>query len=422
MTVVALVDCNNFYASCERAFDASLARRPIIVLSNNDGCVVARSNEAKALGIGMGVPLFEVKNIVERNKVAVLSSNYALYGDMSARVMSVLQEFSPRVETYSIDEAFLEFASPAHRLSDLGRDVQERVHRDTGIPVSVGFARTKTLSKIANGIAKKSERAGGVLDLTNPRHVEIALERTPVEDVWNIGPAYSRLLRKHGVMNARQLRDVDLKWARRAMTVAGARVVQELRGVPCLPLELCAPARKTVTVSRSFGETVNTLREVKEAVATFLSRAAEKVRRHGLLASAVTVFVETNRFSKVDPQYGNAAAVHLAYPTDTTQELMPTALAITARLFREGLRYKKAGVMLTGLVPRRPSTVRMFGAEEYERRWHMSEVIDEINQRFGRDAIRFGACGLEQRWRTKAERRSKRYTTRWDELMIVRCE
>lgn len=240
--------------------------------------------------------------------------------------------------------------------------------------------------------------------------------------MWGIGPAYVRLLNSRGITTARQLRDVDLRWARRTLTVTGARIVEELRGVRCLPLAICPPLRKSVTVSRSFGEQVESLREVKEAVATFLSRAAEKVRRHTLIASAVTVFIETNRFSEVDLQYSNSATVPLAYPTDATQELMAVALSATARLFRDGFRYKKAGVMLTGLVPHRPSTARMFDSEEYERRRHMSTVIDEINRRFGRDAIRFGACGFEHRWKTKAGRRSKRYTTNWDELIVVRCE
>jgi DNA polymerase V len=367
----------------------------------------------------MGVPLFQIKELVARSGVNVLSSNYALYRDMSGRVMDMLRQFSPRVETYSIDEAFLDVSSLNAPLADAGREMKARVYKATGIPVSVGFARTKTLSKIANDLAKKSQRAKGVLDLTDSRYLDLTLERTPVGEVWGIGPAYARLLTKHGITNARQLRDVDLRWARKTMTVVGARVIQELRGVACLPLEMCPPPRKSVTVSRSFGEQVETLREIKEAVATFLSRAAEKVRRHGMLASAVTVFITTNRFSEVDQQYQNLATVPLAYATDATPELLSVAMRSTERIYRNGFRYKKAGVMLTGLVPRVPSTERMFGAQEFDRERKLSGLVDEINGRFGRDTIRFGACGFAQKWKTKAGYTSHRYTTRWDELMVA---
>lgn len=242
--VFALIDCNNFYVSCEQVFDPSLRRRPAVVLSNNDGCVVARSPEAKALGIKMGVPLFQIKHLVEAHEVQVYSSNYALYGDMSQRVMSVLEQFTPEVERYSIDEAFLDLTGcKCESYRELGVVIKDRVLQWTGVPVTIGIAETKTLAKLANRLAKKSEKAAGVLDLTHSKYQEAALERTPVEDIWGIGPAYARRLRSSGVNTALALRDVDTRWARKVMTVIGARIVMELRGVTCLPLEKCPPAK-----------------------------------------------------------------------------------------------------------------------------------------------------------------------------------
>ncbi len=417
---IGLIDCNNFYVSCERVFDAKLHKRPVVVLSNNDGCVVARSNEAKALGITMGAPLFQVQHIVDRFDVKVLSSNYALYGDMSHRVMTTLQEFTPDVEVYSIDEAFLGLAGVSGELlGDLGGRIKERVRRVTGIPVSVGMAETKTLAKIANRCAKKSEEARGVLDLTNPVHREAELERTPIEDVWGIGRQYAKLLKSRGIENALQFARADARWVRRRMTVVGARLQMELNGVSCLALEAAPRPRKSLTCSRSFGEAVQTLTELKEAVASFMTRAGEKLRRERLAASVVTVFIQTNRFRADEPQYANVATHEMLYPTDSTEELLRCALGATENLFREGFRFKKAGVMLNNLVPSDQLTRRMFGQDSWERSRKISQAIDEVNKRFGRNTLRYGAVKTEGRWQTRAARRSPRYTTRLDELLTV---
>jgi DNA polymerase V len=427
-----LCDANDFYASCERVFDASLVGRPVVVLSNNDGCVVARSREARALGVGMGVPVYQVRRVLEAHGARVLSSNYALYADMSQRIMSVLSDFAPEVEVYSIDEAFLraETAGPGG-LAGLGREIQEKVYRHTGVPLSVGIAETKTLAKLANHLAKRSEKARGVVDLTRSPHQTRALERTPVGEVWGIGRSYAKLLGGRGVTNARQLRDVELGWARAAMGVVGARIVQELRGVSCLPLAACPGPRRSLTHSRSFGCAVRSLAELREAVACFTVIAAKKLRKHRLAAGALTVFAATNRFSTPASYYSGSATVEMAYPTDITPELLARASACVERVYREGCEFRKAGVLLTGLVPASPATARMYGEEEWRGARRLMRALDELNEsfrkRFGREAVKYGvACSKADwrsktgmRWEGKSERCSPRYTTRWGELKTV---
>jgi DNA polymerase V len=418
----ALVDCNNFYVSCERVFDAGLTRRPVVVLSNNDGCVVARSSEAKALGVTMGVPLFKIRHLVEAHGIKVYSSNYALYADMSQRVMGVLQSFTPDVEIYSIDESFMLLGSCRYGtpriVCELGREIRERVRHDTGVPVTIGIAETKTLAKLANHLAKTSKKAGGVLDLTDSPYKDVALRRTPVEEIWGVGPAYSKLLKQKGILSALQLRDVDVRWARQAMTVVGARVVMELRGVSCLPLESCPPSKKSLTCSRTFGKSTPALSDLREAVAYYATRVAEKLRRGRLAAGVVTVFVHTDRFSD-GPQYFNAGTHTLAYPTDSTQEIMRCALDALERIFREGFNYRKAGVMLHSLSPADQLTLRMFGDERAERFRQVMVAVDQINRKWGRDTVRFATANPEGNWQTKIEKRSPRYTTRLQEIMVI---
>lgn len=295
MPVFALVDCNNFYASCERVFNPRLIGRPVVVLSNNDGCVVARSNEAKALGIGMGVPEFKVRELIQRHDVAVLSSNYALYGDLSRRVMDTLRGLASQVEIYSIDEAFLDVSGFGGRLEH-ARQMRQTVRQWTGIPVSVGIGPSKVLAKVANKLAKKTPGAEGVYDLCDEAARREALERFPVADVWGIGPAHAKLLLGHGCETAADLRDADERWIKKRLGVVGVRMVHELRGISCLPLERCPPAKKNIACTRSFGRYVETLAEMREAVASYAARAAVKLRRQGSCAGLLTVFLMTNNF------------------------------------------------------------------------------------------------------------------------------
>jgi DNA polymerase V len=414
---IALIDCNDFYVSCERVFAPRLLGRPVVVLSNNDGCVISRSREAKRLGIRMGAPYFENRRVIEENGVAVCSSNYELYGDMSRRVMCALREFTPRVDIYSIDEAFVGLDGGALREQALR--IKEKVREWTGIPVSIGIAGTKTLAKLAARSAKNSEDAGGVLDLTDAATRAAVLEATKVEEVWGVGPSYKRVLLEAGIRTARELRDADRRWVRRRMTVAGARIVEELRGVRCLPLEQCPQSRRSVTCSRSFGEPTGSLEDLRDAVALYTERAAERLRRAGYAASVVTVFVLTDRYA-AGAQYGNSRTYELASPTDTTGELVWWAQRGLTQIYRRGYLYKKAGVMLNGLLPAGSLTMRMHGDEQFERARRAMQAVDALNRRHGRGTVRHGLPrSPEGRWPTRFLMRSPRYTTRLDEVLRV---
>lgn len=418
--VFSLIDANSFYVACEQVFDPKLAGRPVLVLSNNDGCVVSLNSDAKKLGIRRGVPLFQIERLVNDHGVQVFSSNYALYGDMSQRVMAVLQEFTPEVEIYSIDEAFMNLAGiRCESYEALGRKIQKRVYRNTCVPVTVGIAETKTLAKVANYIAKASAKASGVLDLTRSRYQEEALRRTPVEKVWGIGPSYARLLRERNVTTALELRDVDTTWARQMMTVVGARIVMELRGVSCLPLEICPRPRKSVTISRSFPVAVEELAELREAVAVFATRAAEKLRRDELAASSVTVFIETSRFVEGREQYGNSATLELVYPSDNTQELLQHALEALGAIFRRGFEYRRAGVLLNGLAPAAQLTRRLFAHETLEKFRRVMPVMDQLNAKYGGGTVRFATARPGGRWKTRAARSSPHYTTRLSDIPLL---
>lgn len=360
----------------------------------------------------MGAPLFKAQHLVEEYDVAVYSSNYTLYGDMSHRVMEALQEFTPDVEVYSIDEAFMGFDEEDDRsLHDRGMQIREKVLQWTGVPVSVGIAQTKTLAKVANHLAKKDAGSHqGVLDLTPIAAQTEALDMTPAGDVWGVGPAYAKLLKAAGITTARKLRDADRRWIRQRMTIVGARIVEELRGTSCLPLEQCPRDKKSITCSRSFGLPVESLDELREAVAVYMSRAAERLRRAKLAAGVVTIFINTNRFS-AEPQYGNSATYELAYSTDSTSELLEWGLKGLGRIYRHGYKYKKAGVMLNQLAPVGQLSMRFFGDDRFERARRAMQAVDEINRRHGRDTVRLGAVQPGARWQTKALRRSRRYTT-----------
>jgi DNA polymerase V len=418
-TAIALVDANSFYVSCERVFDARLVRRPVVVLSNNDGCVIAWSDEAKQIGLKMGTPLFKSQQLIDEYNVVVYSSNYALYGDISLRVMEALQEFTPEVEVYSVDEAFLGLdARPGQSFRDYGLEIREKVYRWTGIPTSIGISQTKTPSKVAQRFAKKHREAQGVLDLTNPADQTAVLEATPVEDVWGVGPAYSKLLKAAGITTARKLRDADRRWIRQRLTVVGARIVEELRGIRCLSLEQCPQQKKSVTCSRSFGTLVSSFDDLREAVAVYTTRAAERLRRARLAAGVVTVFISTNRFNS-EPQYSNTLTYEVASATDATDELLEWSLEGLENIYRPGFKYKKAGVMFNHLVPADQLSKRLFGDMSFERSRSLSKAMDEINRWYGRDTVRFGVAQADGSWKTKSLRRSARYTTCLNEVLHV---
>ncbi len=414
--IFALVDCNNFYASCERVFDPGLEGKPVVVLSNNDGCVVARSNEAKALGIGMGVAAFKVADIIEKNNVEVFSSNYTLYADMSSRVMETLSNFSPDIEVYSIDEAFLDLAGFTCSLTDYGRKIKRTVKQWTGMPVTVGIARTKTLAKIAGRIGKRSEKADGVLDLTDSTYLNRALAQTPVEKVWGVGLKTAIKLKKAGIKTALALRDADINWVRQKFGVVGARTVYELRDISCYPLEQNPPAKKSIVVSRIFGEPIESLQQLNEATAKYVSKAGEKLRLEGLAAGVMTVYVTTSRFIK--NRYYNSQTIEFPVATNDTTELICYASQCVEKLYRTGFKFKKSGIILNGLVSENRIQGNLFDNTDREKSRRLMQTIDTINTRLG-SPIRWAAEGLDQPWKSKFKRRSLRYTTSWDELPEV---
>lgn len=416
-TAYALIDCNNFYASCERLFRPDLATTPIVVLSNNDGCIIARSNEVKALGIKMGQPFYQVKSLCRSHGVQVFSSNYTMYGDISGRVMWLLQEFSPDVEVYSIDEAFLGL-STANDLDAMGPAIRQRVLSALGVPVSVGIGATKTLSKVAAHLAKKSPKANGAVNLVESPWLDTALERISIDDVWGIGRRIAPVLAKRGINTALALRNMDEDWALKHYGVTLVRTIRELRGIPCHLLEVEPPPKKGIMTSRSFGERISDLPTLQRMVAGYAARTGEKLREDGLHTVALMVFAHTNPFRKDEPQYYGKTVIPLAYATSNTDELIKAATLAIQAIYQSGYEYHKAGVVALEcriasayqqslLVPDTTKQATLMG------------VMDGINSYHGKGMVRLAAEGVGQRFTTKCSISSPRYTTHFDELREV---
>ncbi len=416
---LALVDCNNFYASCERVFQPALRGRPVVVLSNNDGCVIARSNEAKALGIAMGEAWHICRKRVDTQGVIVRSSNYTLYGDMSARVMRVLADFTPNLEIYSIDEAFLGLAGFEGRLIEHARDLRRTALQWTGIPVSVGIAPTKTLAKVANRRAKKDPACEGVCALEHEAAIDAELAGMELTDLWGIARRLAARLQVLGIANPLELKRADPRFIRERFGVVLERLVLELRGTPCIAFEEAPPDRKSIMVSRSFRDMIETREELEEAIATHAARAAEKMRRQSLAANRLMVFAHTNRFREQDAQYD--AVRHVAFPVATadTAKLIGAARRGLGALYRRGYRYKKAGIILLDLMPARDAQSGLFDTADSTASKARMRAVDTLNQRYGRDTVTFAASGLRRRWKLRTDFISPRYTTCWDELLQV---
>ncbi|MGE7157025.1 Y-family DNA polymerase [Methylorubrum rhodesianum] len=422
--VLALIDGNNFYCSCERVFDASLAGRPVIVLSNNDGCAVARSNEAKSLGIRMGQPFFQIQDLCRRERVAVFSSNYTLYGDLSARMGVIYRQWSPEVETYSIDESFLDLSGfGARDRAQMARDLRATVRQWVGIPTCVGLGPTKVLAKLANHIAKKNPELEGVCDLTGAAARAEWLPRIAVEETWGIGRASAAKLRAIGVNTVADLATMEPRAARGLLTVVGERIVHELRGTACLALELVPASRKGCAVTRCFSRKVESLDELSEAVAAHATRLAEKLRREGLGTDHVHVFFHTSEFDHAGPQHSAGVTVRLPEASNCTLVLVAAAKEGVRRVWREGYRYAKAGVVTVDLAPLERTQRALIGGLDRERSAGLMAALDACNSRFGRGAVVPAAAGLltKRSWATKFEMRSPRYTTRVDELPIAKA-
>lgn len=420
-TVFALVDCNNFYVSCERLFRPELEGRPVVVLSNNDGCIIARSNEAKALGIPMGAPYFKNRSFIEKNKVKVFSSNYVLYGDLSQRVMSILQQAEPEVEIYSIDEAFIRLPkSNGVNLTEYARSLRKTVKKNIGIPVSIGIAPTKTLAKIANRIAKKEPRRQGVLDLTNCDSLDVLLAGIPVGDIWGIGRRNREKLNRQNIVTALDLKNGDDEWIRKHLSVVGLRTVMELRGTPCIPIDDEPTSRKSVVCSRSFRKAVSSLADLGEAVASYVSIAAKKLRQEGLMAANLQVFILTNRHRTDLPQHSGSLMIRLRQPTASTPDIIKYALQGLKRIYKNDFAYQKAGVMLTELTNKGKIQQNLFQPPP-PNNGAVMDALDRINNRWGGNTIQYASSGIAKPWRMSQEHKSPAYTTSWKELPVVQA-
>ena len=429
-SVFALVDCNNFYASCEKLFDPKLKDRPVVVLSNNDGCVVARSAEVKALGIPMGVPWFQIQAEARRYGIVAFSSNYALYADMSNRVVEVLSDFSPNLEVYSIDESFLDLSGMSMRAESLaayGVEIRQRVADWLGLAVCVGIAPTKTLAKLANHCAKKGlAGADGVCDFTtlNSGALSHLFARIEVGEVWGVGRQIKARLAAMGIHTVRQLRDADAETIRERFSVVLERTVCELRGESCLDLQEVVPDKQQIMSSRSFGTLVYERADLEEAVASYIAKAAGKLRAQDSLAGGVQVYIRTNVFKPEVPQYQKGVTVPLPEATADTRVLTQWAIRILRRIYRPGFGYHKAGVMLLDLVPAAKRQLALFdsqGGAGDARSGKLMAVLDDINQRYGRQSLRLAAEGVERSWQMRRGNLSPGYTTSWDGLPVARA-
>src|SRR5574338_962194 len=426
MPVFALVDVNNFYASCEALFDPKLRGIPLVVLSNNDGCVVARSAEAKVVGVPMGAPWHQLRDLARRHHIMAMSSNYALYADMSNRVVEILRQFCPAMEVYSIDESFLDLAAfELHgSLEEYGGRIRQRIQQWLGLTVCVGIGPTKTLAKLANHCAKKGlAGSDGVCDFTGLD--EVALEdlfaAIDVQEIWGIGPRLAPRRREMGIVSVRDLLRADAQTVRRRFSVVLERTILELRGVSCLDLEELVPARQQIMASRSFGQYIHELPELREAVASYIGRAEEKLRAQDSVAGAVTVFIRTNPFKPREPQYQPSVTVPLPAATADTRILPAGALRVLERIYRPGFAFQKAGVMLSHLQPRHVRQGSLFSKEGgSERTERLMGALDAINRRWGRGTLRVSAEGMEKGWRMRRESLSPAYTTRWEDVPGVR--
>ena len=420
--VYALVDCNNFYASCEKLFRPDLADKPVVVLSNNDGCIIARSKEAKKLGIKMGLPVFQVRDLLQKHQIVAFSSNYALYADMSQRVMSTLESLAPRVEVYSIDEAFLDLTGVAYSqgLTEFGLEVRRTVQKHIGIAVCVGIAPSKTLAKLANHAAKTWPKTGGVVDLTSTERQRKLLSLLPVGEVWGIGGKLTKRLEQLGITTALQLADADPKFIRQHFSVVVERTVRELNGESCIALEDVAPTKKQIISSRAFGERITDKQQMREAISEYISRACKKLRQEQQQAKHLTVFLRTSPFSDKDAPYSASKSLELDNPSSDTRVFLANAMRLLDSLWVNGYRYAKAGVMLADFYDPGVHQPSLFDEplviKESDQK--LMQLMDTLNNKHGK-TLWFASQGTKQEWGMKRELLSPAYTTNWRELPVV---
>lgn len=418
----ALADCNNFYASCERVFNPSLCGKPIVVLSNNDGCVIARSNEAKALGIRMGAPFFQCRELIEQQGVTVFSSNFVLYGDMSRRVMNLLRTYVPAMEVYSIDETFMDLRGiDPQLLETLGRRMAEDVRQQTGIPVSIGIAPTKTLAKVANKLGKKYPALRGVCFMHRAEDIEKALKKFPVGDIWGIGRQYASMLERAGIRTAWEFTRLPQEWIRKKMGVVGLRILKELQGQSCIEFEQFPSDKKSISTTRTFASTITDCKELHQCIAQYTSLCAEKLREQGSVCAELSVFILTDRHRPDQPQRCESRLVRLSVPTNDTLELAACAAGILKRIYLPGYRYKRAGVVLSGIAPREGAQGDLFDPADRKRGERLMRTIDRLNAVYGKHKVVVASEGFDP-FRMNRRHLSRRYTTDWSEILTVKAQ
>jgi DNA polymerase V len=422
LKIFALVDCNNFYTSCEAIFNPSLKGKPVVVLSNNDGCVIARSEEAKSAGIKMGIPVFEIGGIIKKHKVHVFSTNYALYGDISQRVMTTFASLAPEIEIYSIDEAFLDLSGiAADKLFTTAKKIREKVFRWTGIPVSVGVAPTKTLAKVANQIAKSEDQYHGVLDFISHPGKDELLSQFPVGEIWGVGEKYEEFFRRSNILSALDLKNADENRMKEHLGVMGQRLVLELRGTVCYPINQNPDTKKEICTSASFGHPIETYEELEQATTSYVSKVAVKLRKQKSLAQSLLIFIMTNKFAK-GPKYVNYKIVRLPSASNQTRELIHYALIALKQLYRKGYLYKKSGIVVSEIIPEEGQQSALWDDTNREKNKQLIKVIDNINRKAGLDKIRFAVQGPDETWRMRQENLSPHYTTRWSDVLVVNMD
>jgi len=417
--MIALVDCNNFYASCERVFNPMVRSKPVVVLSNNDGCVIARSNEAKALGIQMGAPAFKHRHIFDKYDVHIFSTNFSLYGDLSSRVMSILSESIPQIEIYSIDEAFMYYGGLPDPVK-YAQDVRCRVEQWTGIPVSIGIAKTKTLAKVANRIAKKKVKSG-VFHLHYDYDIQECLKTLPVSKLWGVGKSYANKLESYGIRMAYDLIQRSDRWIQEQMSVVGLKMVKELRGIPCFALETTWQRKQSICTSRTFGEEVHHFDQLAQALSTYAAMCGAKLRKQSSCAGMITIFILTNPFKHQDRiGYKGVRTIRLETPTNDSLKIISAAIEALRSIYRGDCIYKKAGVIVSGVVPQSQVQLSFFdNIVNIEKGHNLMRAIDAVNDRYGRMKVRFAVNGFERKWKLKQESLSPCYTTRINELMQI---
>ncbi|NQU84256.1 MAG: Y-family DNA polymerase [Mariniphaga sp.] len=413
----ALVDCNNFYVSCERVFRPDLNNKPVVVLSNNDGCIISRSEEAKVIGLKMAEPIFQRTKLVKERGVHVFSSNYTLYGDLSQRVMETLKSVCTHVEIYSIDEAFLSLTGVEDNLFDWAYNVKKYVRRATGIPISIGIAPTKTLAKIANKAAKQGN---GIFIVRNDRHRDCMIRNTAIEKVWGVGRQYSKLLLRIGVKTAYDFSQLQDTWLRSKMKMMGLRIKKELHGESCIPLDMIIPSKKAIATTRAFGKKTKDIKLLKEAVSTYAARCGEKLRKQKSVANLMTVFIHTDPFNSNDLQYNKSKSITLPVASNCSQELIRYALLLLDEIYDTAYIYKKAGVIVEGLETQEVCQSNLFDKFARIRYKKLSIIIDGLNKNFGRDKVKIAIQGTGKEWKLRQEKLSKRYTTNWNEILEVK--